>query len=345
MITQSQLAWARLPWLVFVVLILLGCASSGTHLGDSSQDGQLLLSQLPALPMDDAPGRVAAETSVVNKNGSDTWLASVGAKPGVTDLVITSMGNTYEYAIYSYETGLTETSTYEAGISFSLTPGNQAWVAISDYGHHRWAISGPYTNSMQIPLDTGVYLSPAGNFYMAVIAYGGSAVTVISSSFSFDNGVAPPETTYLADIKALLDSNCISCHKASSPAAGVALDSYRGARSNSTIVIAKAITGAHGGLNLAEKDMYQAWVDANTPYGADVTYTLDILPIVQLSCAPCHTSGSSGGVNLGSYSNASLNAANALTQILSENMPQSGGPLSNDEKDLWQVWVDDGTPE
>lgn len=345
MIIQSQLAWARLPWLFFVVLILLGCASSGTHLGESSQDGQLLLSQLPALPMDDVPGRAAAGTSVVNKNGNDTWFASAGATAGVTDLVIASESNTYEYAIYSYGTGLTETSTYETSISFSLTPGNQAWVAISDYGHHRWAISGPFANSMQIPLDTGMYLSPAGNFYMAVIAYGGSEVTVVSSSFSFENGVAPPETTYLAGVKALLDSNCISCHQAPSPIAGVALDSYRGARSNSAMVIAKAINGTHGGLNLAEKDMYQAWVDANTPYGADVTYMLDILPIIQLSCAPCHTSGSSGGVNLGSYSNAVPNATMSLTTILSGSMPPSNGPLSNDEKDLWQVWKDNGTPE
>jgi hypothetical protein len=344
MITQSQLTWMRLTWLVFVVLILLGCASSGTQLEENSHDGQLILSQLPALPMDDAPGRVAADTSIIDKNGSDTWLASAGAKAGVTGLVITSIGNTYEYAIYRYETGLTETGTYEASTSFSLTPGNQAWVAISDYGRRRWAISGPYANSMQIPLDTGLYLSPAGNFYMAVIAYGGSEVTVVSSSFSFDNGVAPPETTYLADIKALLDSNCTSCHKASSPVAGVALDSFRGASSNSALVIDQSVDGDHW-LDLAGKEMYQSWVDANTPYGADVTYTLDILPIVQLNCTPCHTSSSNGGVNFSTYTNATANAANALTQILSENMPQSGGPLSNDEKDLWQVWVDDGTPE
>lgn len=344
MINQDQLTWTRFPWLVFVVLILLGCASSGTYLGEHSQNEQLLLSQLPALPMDDAPGWVAADTSIINKNGSDTWIASAGATASDTDLIISSKNNVYEYAIYRYETGLTETGTYEASTSFSLTPGNRAWVAISDYGRSRWAISGPYTNSMQIPLDTGIYLSSGGNFYMAVIAYGGSEVTVVSSSFLFDNGVRPPDFTYLSGIKALLDSTCISCHGGSSPVTGVALDSFRGASSNSALVIAQAVDGDHW-LNLEGKEMYQTWVDDNTPYGAEVTYTLDIMPIIQMSCTPCHTSGASGGVNLSTYSNATMNAANALTQILSENMPQSGGPLDNDEKDLWQVWVDNSTPE
>ena len=93
------------------------------------------------------------------------------------------------------------------------------------------------------------------------------------------------------------------------------------------------------------KDAIQTWVDEGTPYGAEVTYTADISQIIQARCATCHTTSSFGGVNLNTYTSAAQNAVNALAQVLSENMPRSGGPLENDQKDLWQVWVDDGTPE
>jgi hypothetical protein len=52
-------------------------------------------------------------------------------------------------------------------------------------------LSGPYSGGIVRPLDDGVYLSSAGNFCLAVLAYGGSS-HVNAASYAFDNGVRPP---------------------------------------------------------------------------------------------------------------------------------------------------------
>lgn len=148
-----------------------------------------MLNQLPPLPIDEPRPRAPSETTVASQHGSDALLVSAGTAVNGADLIISSTAHELEYAIYRFETGLSETGTYETGVTMSLDQGTSAWLALGEYVHQRWVLCGPYPGSVVRPLDDGVYLSPAGNFYLAVLAYGGSEVTVSATSFSFDNGV------------------------------------------------------------------------------------------------------------------------------------------------------------
>ncbi|MBN2081341.1 hypothetical protein JW859_03940 [bacterium] len=340
---------ARTDWrsggawlLVLLFLALFGCGGRTDRIDTTGAD-QPLLAQLPALPGGEVPREPTAAVAG-SKKGYDYWKASTNVTKNGDELTLTAAPGATEYAVYQFATGRPGTATYNAGVDLSIALGNTAWVALSDYGAGYWAVYGPYNSSVQLPLDTGTYLSSTGDFYLAVLVEGGQTVTVNQATFSYDDGVVPGPT-YLGDIQAILADNCTACHSGNTPPKGVSLEHYRGARDNSATVMTKAVDGSHGGLTQDEKDAFTAWVADQTPYGAAVTYTSDISPIIASRCAACHVSITSGGVSLDGYANAAANGENALAQILMNAMPQTGGPLSNEFKDLWQVWIDDGKPE
>jgi hypothetical protein len=103
-----------------------------------------------------------------------------------------------------------------------------------------------------------------------------------------------------------------------------------------------------------------------------VTYTNDVKPIFMVKCAPCHTTGSLGGHNLGAtYANATQPATNTsacyglnkgqctIIRIKAGTMPArspkcSGVPamdlsnpgcLTRSEQDTVQAWIDGGLKE
>lgn len=180
-------------WLSLFLLLLPGCAG-GTRAPvadviESVPITESLQAQLPPLPIDEPPPRALSESTVAIQHGSDAVLVSAGTAVDGTDLIISSTAHELEYAIYRFETGLSETGTYETDVTLSLNQNHSAWLALADYINQRWVLCGPYSGSVVRPLDDGVYLSPAGNFYVAVLAYGGSEVTVSTTTLAFDNGV------------------------------------------------------------------------------------------------------------------------------------------------------------
>jgi len=340
---------ARIDWrsggawlLVVAFLALFGCGGMNDRIDTTGAD-QPLLAQLPALPGGGEP-RELSDTVDGSQDGADYFQASASATKNGSELTLAAPAGEYAYAVYQFQTGLPQTDTYQAGANLTIATGNTAWLALSDYGAGYWAVSGPYDASVQLPLTTGDYLSTAGDFYLAVLVEGGNTVTVNQALFSYDDGVTPGPT-YLGDIEAILAANCATCHSGSTPPKGVSLEHYRGARDNAADVIATAVEGGHGGFDQDDKDTFAAWVADQTPYGAAVSYTNDISTIIADRCAACHVSGTSGGVSLDGYANAAANGENALAQILMNSMPQTGGPLTDEFKDLWQVWIDDGKPE
>ena len=96
------------------------------------------------------------------------------------------------------------------------------------------------------------------------------------------------------------------------------------------------------------------------------TFTTDVVPIVSTKCGPCHTVGSSSGLNMNTYSTTQINAGNSncagkthgecmIIRIKNGSMPQnkgcSGDPvkdvdniacLSQEQQDVIQSWVNDG---
>ena len=83
-----------------------------------------------------------------------------------------------------------------------------------------------------------------------------------------------------------------------------------------------------------------------------VTYTEDIQQILDINCIGCHATYRTGaerngapiGVDFNNHDVASESAEGANTRIQSGNMPV-GGTLTDEEKSLFQEWIDDGVPE
>ena len=73
---------------------------------------------------------------------------------------------------------------------------------------------------------------------------------------------------------------------------------------------------------------------------ADITFAVNIKPIIDANCIQCHGSGGNSP-NLTSYSFINASAASVKDAVASRRMPQ-GGSLSQDEIDAIVCWVENG---
>ena len=83
----------------------------------------------------------------------------------------------------------------------------------------------------------------------------------------------------------------------------------------------------------------------------NVTYSTDVVPILQAHCYSCHGNGTiSGGVSLDSYEDVKQQAENGflLGTITHASgyppMPQDGPQLSDCNINIIRAWIDNGTP-
>lgn len=80
-------------------------------------------------------------------------------------------------------------------------------------------------------------------------------------------------------------------------------------------------------------------------------YTDNIAVVLDNLCTPCHTSSTSGGINVSGYANAKATAQNAkfLAAIKHESgaqaMPQGQAKLSDNTIQLIECWIENGFPE
>jgi hypothetical protein len=74
--------------------------------------------------------------------------------------------------------------------------------------------------------------------------------------------------SYAKDIQPLLEANCTRCHGGSRPSAGIDLTSYDKVKPNAAAAnsaIQKGAMPPTGALSAANKQLFQAWVNAGTP--------------------------------------------------------------------------------
>lgn len=91
--------------------------------------------------------------------------------------------------------------------------------------------------------------------------------------------------------------------------------------------------------------------DSSTP-AQTVSYSADIQPILASRCLSCHSEAKQGldrngarvGVDFDTYELAKENAERANSRIQSGSMPPSSG-IPEEERQLFQLWLDQGTPE
>jgi len=92
--------------------------------------------------------------------------------------------------------------------------------------------------------------------------------------------------------------------------------------------------------------------DDDVDVDGGVTYTEHVAPILDASCISCHAghlegadrNGAPVGVNFDTYEAAVESGDAANTRIQAGSMPPSG-PLSDDDKAIFQHWVDEGFAE
>lgn len=83
-----------------------------------------------------------------------------------------------------------------------------------------------------------------------------------------------------------------------------------------------------------------------------VSYSADIQPILESRCLGCHSENKQGadrngarvGVDFDTYELAKENAVRANSRIQNGSMPPSG-PIPEEEKQIFQMWIDQDTPE
>jgi len=188
-----------------------------------------------------------------------------------------------------------------------------------------------------------------------------------------------PDTVYFVnDIEPLLKSNCAykGCHGDGSAEDGVELSTY-----NSIIRTGDVEAFRPGESDLyevlVEKDRDEAmpplpnnllsqeqidkiytWIAQGALYNAcdgcdttDVTFSLDIQPLIQNSCEGCHSGGNpSGGVGLTNYNQIQTLALNGdLYGVVNHNsgyvpMPYNQSKLSQCRIDQIKIWIDQGAP-
>ena len=345
-----QPSWLMLAAVVCISAGAQGCAGSQGNLESGAIESVGLEFALPAFPVDRPTERQANETTDSFIPGAFSWFATNGAEVNGSVMDITSNANQVEFAVYRHEVGF-ETTLDILAVDLSASGGAGAWICIADYAANRWQVHGPYFGQAVIPVDVGDFLSPDFiNFFVGVIAFDGTVVSVASSTLIYE-GVDPPlPSTYLDTMKANFDTNCMPCHNSATAESGIVLDSYWRAFEHADVALAKVLIdhdpGGGGTMTPEQKVVFQTWVNGGKDYGADVTYTSFVDNLTSMSCSPCHRSGrSDGGANFDTYANALAKGAAAWVRIENDSMPRFGPPLSDPNKDKWLAWVEQGLPE
>ena len=79
-----------------------------------------------------------------------------------------------------------------------------------------------------------------------------------------------------------------------------------------------------------------------------ITYTNDVLPIINTSCATagCHVSGGTGPGDFTNYNELKVKVDNGTfqTRVLIDKTMPPNSPLSDCELQILQAWVDTGAP-
>jgi len=144
-----------------------------------------------------------------------------------------------------------------ANVSMKLTPSN---VTVTTNASGVFTFTGVAAGSYTVtPTLNGYTFTPASKSVNV------SSADVTGVDFS---AAAVVSVTYTNDIKPLLDLKCVGCHGSSGAAAGVQLQDYTHAKANASLSLAAIKNNSMppgGPLTQAQKDLFQAWVDAGEP--------------------------------------------------------------------------------
>jgi hypothetical protein len=354
------ISWqAKAALVVALIVSMSGCAGSGARLADQDSQRAAIYNQLPPLPQDTPDARNPSAIQMDSFAGADVWDSTPGTMIDGDHLQLPAAAGDIEWSMYRYTLPSMDSTLDNIAAEQSSTGGDGAWVAVSDYGHDTWVLSGPYTGNTEVALAGGDFISALNYFYVLVIAFDGTTTDLASTTLTYDDNAAPAVTYAGAGgAREFFAAHCFSCHSAAVHTSGVVLESYNGASAVASTAKSQVQSDHMGSYSNEDKDLIAAWADGGAQLGDAVHYTTDMRPLVFAPvCMNCHDSSKTGverngapaSVNWDTYAAATTgdqpNHGNNRAQAGTMPPALSGLSLTQAQKDLFQEWIDDGWPE
>lgn len=342
-----------------VLIAIAGCAGVASQPASLAASESAIRNQLPPLPPDSTDGRGASAVQMDTYLGMDIWDSTPGIMIDGDHILLPATANSIEWSMYRFTVPAMGATLDNVAAVLSTIGNHGAWIAVSDYGNDVWALFGDFTDNSEIPLDSGDFISEMGYLFVLVIAFDGTTVDLASTTLTYDDGVAPA-VTYAGPggAREFFAANCFACHSAAVHVAGVVLESYEGAAAVADLAKSQVQSNHQDNWSEEDKTLIAAWADGGAQLGDAVHYTTDVRPeIFEPVCMNCHSSDLSGidrmgappSVNWDTYAAATVddqpNRGNNRAQAGTMPPISSGLSLTQDQKDLFQQWIDDGWPE
>lgn len=136
-------------------------------------------------------------------SGNDTFARHDDSVPDKIEqtLALSSAPQQFQWAMYQYSYLLDTDKTLAVTVEQSGLP-QAFYLGLSDYGRGRWDwrfVSAPTGADQCVLPDTLDCINAGGAVYVAVVAYGGSAVTVQSVTLQTDVAAPPPQNFSAGD--------------------------------------------------------------------------------------------------------------------------------------------------
>ena len=349
--------------LALMMLLLAGCTAGNGSQADPPglADLQAITESLP--PVSGLEGQRISSAFVDEQIDPHSRIDnSTSVAEDGNSLRLSSLSASSAWAIYSFNTQGGTLDDLE--VTTGLDAGEGFWFALADFEDGRWEFRprstvSPFNVDLSNAQSEG-YISPAGILYFVVLAYDGDDITIDSLTVNIEY---PVLTFSVAGT--ILDDG-------SQPLQGVQVTATPGdiqVISNSSgeyeFPALEAgeytITPQAEGVSFDPTEQMVTVADADitgidfegTSESGPTTFEADILPIIngstgETSCLNCHppTKGHDWSNYAEVFASADLiNIRVNLPDADSQQMPLPGPMWSQQSRDAFQAWIDDGKPE
>lgn len=161
-------------------LLLLGCILLGSS---CARNVELSLQSIPspaaespsvperlAIPFPDDAREPSAVPLTLEVPGRDTYERGGLAGDDFDDLLLPAMQGQLSYGIYKLHTGKFAFDEIKFELADTTRP-EAIWIGVPDYFKHRWLWTQYSPGMTAIDVSTTAHPSPAGNTYLAILAY------------------------------------------------------------------------------------------------------------------------------------------------------------------------------
>ena len=243
---------------------------------------------------------------------------------------------------------VTNTGTEEITISNITTP--QGFTINTTSGSIVSGASKTFTVSFT-PTTISTY-----NGNLSITSNSTSTATIINVT---GTGIASTSAkTYENTIAPIMAQSCSTtgCHSGNNPAGQVALTNFTEVKNGfiiddswGEIVSGRMPKAGVPSLTQDDKDNLQLWINTGYPSGelVSVTYTSNIAPLINQSCATTNCHGGSRSPSLTNYSEVktafeATGANSSIGRIERGNMPKNSSKLADEKINLIKTWIETG---